>query len=139
MASQMPTTPTNEGNVAVARKTDNSLARLSFLLAVIPIVLGVVVLVWYMLSIQSSDGVPDLTAVGSTFSVLYLLSHATSISAIVTGSLALRRARQYPAPQSGRAWSAWGRGLGIAEITISLCADVLGVLLVLVFASELQG
>ena len=138
--------PDVRGNDAL-RPGRNWLALVSFLLSLGPLVsllLGILASkVWsnlldpglLVLANSPVGSVPDAysmvgTIVGLAADVYLLGCPASIIAAIVTSSLALRRARDYPLQQAWRGFAVAGLAIGIVCMVLLLCAVGLFVLFV---------
>jgi hypothetical protein len=78
-------------------------------------------------------------ALGGAAAVGYLACHVSSIGAIVTGWMALRRATRYPAKQARKGWAVAGLVLGVVILVLFLCTDALGAVVGIVCSNSSGG
>jgi hypothetical protein len=134
MSSPM-STQLDGGNASASLQSIRRLALTSFWLALSPIVPFGLIFVLYAAVSAANPAMANSGAILVGEVVLYSIGPIASISAIVTGIVALIRAGRYQSPQQTRkAFAGWGVALGVVGL-VTLC----GLIPILLVASSCRA
>jgi len=140
MVAPTPYEPTQHNTPTAPPTGPNRLARTSFVLALVPLVLLVLFsLGGFVTNRMGDQGLPFLTPLGIAAAVGYLASHVSSIGAVATGWRVLRHATRYPANQASQGLAVAGLVLGVVVLVVLLCSDGLGAVVGIVCSNSSSG